>query len=116
MLRAMMTSRMQLRSGSNPHAAENHGCSYAWALLPRVLLATAWSRRRFLPGLPVVRCRVQVRLGNHETHAARGACQAGNHCPAQPYAGKAAYVDPAGAAVEAGACLAISREQHQHVV
>src|SRR5216683_2302632 len=59
------------RFESNHHAAETHGCSYAWAVLSRVFLAEAWRRRRILPGLPAVRGRIQVRLGDHAPRRAR---------------------------------------------
>src|SRR4029077_16728713 len=56
---------------SNHHAAETHGCSYAWAVFSRVFLAEAWRRRRILPGLLAVRGRIQVRLDDHAPHRAR---------------------------------------------
>src|SRR5581483_4404758 len=44
------------------HAPEDFRRAYARSLLPRVFLASAGGRWPLLPGLPVVRSRVQVRL------------------------------------------------------
>src|ERR1700738_1357547 len=61
---------------SNHHAAKTDGCPYAWALLPRVLMAAARDRWELLPGLPALRGRVKIRLDYHASNRARGACQA----------------------------------------
>src|SRR5262249_596139 len=86
MLRAMMCVHLGFADRDYQHAAKNHGCAYAWALLPRVLLAEACLGRRLLPGLPAVRCGIQIRLGNHEAHPARRARQGGIRRTARAYA------------------------------
>src|SRR2546429_9633996 len=49
------------------HASETIGRPHAWSMFARVLLAAAGRRWPLLPGLPALRCWVQIRL---ETDAA----------------------------------------------
>src|SRR5580765_2543193 len=79
----------------NTHAAKIHGCSYAWALLSRILLATSWYRWRLLPSVSALCRGVQVRLGNHAPDRARGACQARGGHPAEPSAREASVMGAA---------------------
>src|SRR3954471_21469218 len=102
--------------GSINHATEIYGCAYAWALLPRVLLATPCGRWRLLSGLPAVRRGIQVRLDHHAPHRACGTCQAGYWHSPEPHARETSLVGTPCAPPEAGHPAALSREQDQHLV
>src|SRR5215471_5392994 len=109
---------MNRPEGSQPgstYATEIDGCSDARPLLARVLLAAASRRWPLLPGLFVVRRRIQIRLGDHAPDRARSASRAGNYHAASS-AREEADVGAARATAEAECTAALSREEPEHVV